>query len=331
MLTVSIVVPAYNAASTLRKTVGDIQAQTWRDFELIIVDDGSEDDTPSMADEIAASDPRVRVIHQQNRGLSIARNIGTQAAKGSHVLYLDSDDRIEPCCLEYLVRGLDESRADISCGLVDRVREDYELSGAAAPFGFEVFDQKEAMSEMITGRKLMVGTWCRLVPRAWLLEQPFLDNKYYEDLRNTYRVNLMAGKIALVNCVLYHYVMRGGSITGRRQTTRKQCLDYYEAVNLCVDGTLAAYPELEGDAAVLKMRDYMSLCLSIHRCAERDARLDEIEREILAWMRNNWRCAARNAKAPRNVRLRSLLFGVSPWLYEKLYYIGIRVKGKAIS
>ena len=331
MFTVSIVVPAYNAASTLKKTIGDIQAQTYRDYELIIVDDGSTDDTPSISDEIMALDARVRVIHQENHGMSIARNIGTLAAKGSHVIYFDSDDRIEPCCLAYLVKALRESGADIACGLVDRVREDYELNGATAAFEYEVFDQNDAMSEMLTGRKLMVGTWCRLVPRAWMLEQPFLENKYYEDLSNTYRVNLMAEKVALVNCVLYHYVMRGGSITGRRQTTRKQCLDYYEAVNLCVDGTLAVYPELERDAAVLKMRDFMSLYLSIHRCTERDVQLDEIERRICEWMKKNWQHASSNAKAPRNVRLRSLLFGLSPWLYEKLYYIGIRVKGKAIS
>lgn len=331
MFFVSIVVPAYNASSTIKKTVGDILDQTYRDFELIIVDDGSVDNTPAIADDIAAMDARVRVIHQDNRGMSIARNVGTMAARGSHVLYLDSDDRIEPYCLEYLVRGLNESHADIACGLVDRVRENYEPSGVTAPFGYEVFDQRDALSEMLTGRKLMIGTWCRLVPRQWMLEQPFLDGKYYEDLSNTYRVNLMAGKIALVTCVLYHYVMRGGSITGRKHTTKKQCQDYYEAVNMCVDGTLSVYPELEGDAAVLKMRDYMSLYLSIHRCEERDPRLGEIEREILGWMRRNWQKAACNTRAPRDVRLRSLLFGISPRLYERLYYVGIRMKGKAIS
>ena len=77
-------------------------------------------------------------------------------------------------------------------------------------------------------------------------------------------------------------------------------------------------------------RDYMSLWLHIRRCPDRGNELDRIEHIVLAWLKKNWKIAASNKKAPRNVRLRLVLFGICPWLYEKLYYIGIKFTGKKI-
>lgn len=304
--------------------------QSYKDFELIIVDDGSADMTAEISERIAGSDDRVRVLHQVNGGQSNARNNGTRAGRAPYVTYVDSDDRIEPCSLEYLMRALKESHADIACGRIDRVREDFELSGEAHAFSWEGFDRVAALSEMLTGRKLTVGPCCRLVPREWMLTNPFLEGKYYEDLSNTYKLNLKANKTAFVNAPLYHYVMRSGSITGRRHTTARQCMDYYESIGLCSRGVLERYPELRDDAAVLMARDYMSLYLSIRRCPERGRELQQIQDEVKLWMKKNWTTAFRNGKAPGNVRLRAMLFGLSPVLYEKAYYAGIHITGKRI-
>ena len=326
---VSIIIPAYNAQETLETTMGDVLAQTYNDFEAILVDDGSIDGTPALCDSF--KDPRIRVIHQPNGGPSNARNNGNQAAKGEYILYIDSDDRVEPFCLEYLVNALKTTGADIACGGVDRVRDDYQLSKQTAEAAIEVMDTKEALGEMLTERKLHIGTWCRLVPRQWLIEEPFLDGKIYEDLSSTYRLNLKAAKIAVVENILYHYVMRGGSITGRKKTTVQQCLDYYEAVNLCAAGSLKAFPDLKDDAAVMMARDYISLYLHIDRCQEKDARLDKVKKQVLAWMKKNWLTAAKNEKPKKSVRMRIFLFGISPWLYKKLYYVGINFTGKKVS
>ena len=155
--------------------------------------------------------------------------------------------------------------------------------------------------------------------------------KFYEDLSNTYKVNLLAKKIAFVNIPLYHYVMRGGSTTGKKRTTPRQCLDYEEAIRLCSNEVLQIYPDLENDVAVHAARDYMSLYLCIERCPERDGRLEEMKKLLLVWMKNNWKKAFGNPKAPKSVRLRVLLFAVSPKLYKTIYYIGIKFKGKKIA
>jgi glycosyltransferase involved in cell wall biosynthesis len=325
---VSVIVPAYNAEATLLTTVNDILSQTYRDFELVIVDDGSKDRTPEICDSL--TDSRVRVLHQKNGGLSNARNEGTKFAEGNFVLYVDSDDRVEPYCLEFLVKALESTGADMACGGVDRVREDYQLKPHKAEPTIEALGTEEAIGEMLTERKVHIGTWSRLIPREWVLEEPFLEGKYYEDLSSTYRVNLKARKIAVVHEVLYHYVMRPGSITSRKTTSVKQCADYYEAVNLCARGCVKAFPKLKRDAAVLIGRDYMSLWLHIRRCPDRGNELDRIEHKVLAWLKKNWKIAASNNKAPGNVRLRLILFGISPWLYEKSYYVGIKFTGKKI-
>ena len=328
---VSVVVPAYNAEDTVEKTIQDILLQSFRGFEIILVDDGSKDNTPAICDKLATTDSRINVIHQQNGGLSNARNNGTRVASGEYVTYIDSDDRIEPVYLEYLVRAIKEESANIACGRIDRVKEDYEMTEETGEYSVETFDTKDTLSEMLTGKKLTVGACCRLVPREWQLQHPFLDGTYYEDLSNTYKINMLTKKTVFVDSVLYHYVMRGGSITGRKVTSVKQCIDYNNAINACHDTVLNTYPDLENDAAVLKARDYMSLYLSIQRCQEKNKELLHMEETIKTWMKHNWAKAANNPKAPKEVRLRVLLFRASPALYEKIYYIGIKAKGKAIS
>ena len=328
---VSVVVPAYNAEDTVEKTIQDILSQSFQDFEVILVDDGSKDNTPAICDKLSMTDSRIKVIHQPNGGLSNARNNGTQAGTGQYVTYIDSDDRIDAKYLEYLVRAITEENADISCGRIDRVKEDYEPVQSSEQYSAEAFNTQETLSEMLTGKKLTVGACCRLVPREWQLQYPFLDGTYYEDLSNTYKINMQSKKTVFVDAVLYHYVMRGGSITGRKITSVKQCTDYNNAINACYDTALKTYPQLDNDAAVLKARDYMSLYLSIQRCQEKNEELLHMEQTIKTWMKRNWRKAANNPKAPKEVRLRVLLFRINPALYEKIYYIGIKAKGKAIS
>ena len=94
-LKLSIIIPVYNVAEWLSETVDSILAQTFRDFELVLVDDGSTDGSGELCDQYAAGDNRIRVIHQKNAGVSVARNVGVAAARGDYIGFTDSDDIIE--------------------------------------------------------------------------------------------------------------------------------------------------------------------------------------------------------------------------------------------
>ena len=101
--TISIIVPVYKTEEYLEKCVDSILAQTFRDFELLLIDDGSPDNCPALCEEAAARDPRIRVIHQKNAGLSAARNTGVEAARGEWIGFVDSDDSIAPEMYETLL------------------------------------------------------------------------------------------------------------------------------------------------------------------------------------------------------------------------------------
>ena len=327
---VSVIVPAYNAAETLKKTIEDILAQTFDDYEIMLVDDGSTDETPALCDEFAAQSSKVRVLHQKNGGLSNARNNGTTASHGEYVTYIDSDDRIDCRYLEYLVRALQKTGAFMAAGQFDRAHEHQERFSQAGPFRVKALSQEEALRAMETGA-LPVGACCKLARRDIYIQNPFLEGKYYEDLSSTYRILLAHETVAMVDIPLYHYVMRGGSITGRKQTSQRQCENYYEAIQNCWSGVLSKYPDLEDDAAILRARDSMSLYLTIRRCPEQSDQLRQISAEAEEWVKKHWRKTCKNRNAPAELRLRLILFGISPTLYRLLYYIGIRVKGKAIN
>ncbi len=328
---VSIVVPAYNAEDTLKNTVEDILSQTFNDFELILVNDGSTDKTEIICREYSDKDNRIVVLSQKNGGLSNARNNGTKIAKGQYITYIDADDRVESYYLEYLIRALKENDVDMVCGRTNRVKEGDSDILKNETYRAEVFNKKEAVCEMLTGKKITVGPCNRLVPRAWYIENPFLEGKKYEDLSNSYKLHLKASSVAFVDANIYHYVMRGGSITGSKIIKSQQCMDYYEAINMCVKGVLKEFPDIIDDVSVLKARDYMSLYLNINRCSEKNEKLRIMESVVLKWIKKYWKYAFKNKKAPINVRLRLLLFRINPLLYRMFYYVGIRIKGKAIA
>ncbi len=124
MCEISIIVPVYKVEKYLKKCVDSILAQTFSDFELILVDDGSPDNSGRICDDYAKKDARVRVVHKQNGGLSSARNAGIEVAKGKYLGFVDSDDYIAEDMYELLYKAIIKEEADLSiCGIYDVYEE----------------------------------------------------------------------------------------------------------------------------------------------------------------------------------------------------------------
>lgn len=113
---VSLIIPAYNAEKTLRRTLESARGQTWKNMEIILVDDGSKDDTPRIARETAEEEPRLRVITQECRGVAQARNRGLEAARGQYIRFMDADDTMPPESTELLVRKMEADGSDLVIG-----------------------------------------------------------------------------------------------------------------------------------------------------------------------------------------------------------------------
>ena len=110
---VSIVVPVYNAAKSIRRCAESVLQQEYKDFELILVDDGSKDDSPAILDALAAKDERVKVIHQENAGASAARNHGIEAASGKYLQFMDADDWLSSDATKLMVRTAEDNQCDM--------------------------------------------------------------------------------------------------------------------------------------------------------------------------------------------------------------------------
>ena len=117
---VSVIIPAFNVSAYLEDAVGTVQRQSYQNLEIVIVNDGSTDDSGAIADRIARKDRRIRVIHKQNGGLGAARNTGLAATSGEYVTFVDSDDQLTPRAIEVLVESLERTGSEFAIGSVER-------------------------------------------------------------------------------------------------------------------------------------------------------------------------------------------------------------------
>lgn len=219
----SIIVPVYKVESYLRRCIDSVLAQTYSDFELILVDDGSPDRCGTICDEYAAKDSRIHVIHQENTGLSTARNTGLNAATGKYIYFLDSDDAIQPNLLQKTIAYMEDGN-DMVVFCYDAI--DLQGGGKKVSFCsgvFETNDLKERkgfiLSKLLTG---LIGwePWSRVYSRE-IIEQfhiRFEDGEHFaEDLYFCLCYCAHARRIVSIPDSLYYYTIREESIMGRER------------------------------------------------------------------------------------------------------------------
>ena len=225
----SVIVPVYKVEEYLEKCVQSILAQTERDFELILVDDGSPDRCGALCDSLAQTDPRVRVIHQENQGLGGARNTGIREARGDWLLLVDSDDWIEPKILEKAMEAGLREEADLVMFAFRTVDEQGRELGVfredmPKERGIGLQEHKEALLtapcawNKLYRRSFFQGTGLAYPPRVW-----------YEDLRTTPKLMAKAGRMVFLDEVGYNYLQRQGSIMKSANLERnREILDAFD-------------------------------------------------------------------------------------------------------
>ena len=225
----SVIVPVYKVEEYLEKCVQSILAQTERDFELILVDDGSPDRCGALCDSLAQTDSRIRVIHQENQGLGGARNTGIREARGDWLLLVDSDDWIEPKILEKAMEAGLREEADLVMFAFRTVDEQGRELGVfredmPKERGITLQEHKEALLtapcawNKLYRRGFFQGTGLAYPPRVW-----------YEDLRTTPKLMAKAGRMVFLDEVGYNYLQRQGSIMNSANLERnREILDAFD-------------------------------------------------------------------------------------------------------
>lgn len=244
----SIIVPVYNVKDWLGETVNSVLAQTYRDFELILVDDGATDGSGALCDAFRLADSRVRVIHQENGGVSAARNAGLDAATGEFIGWVDSDDIVEKDMFQRMMALAQCHGADIVQCCHDRA---LELNGAERNDAVTVMDGPGFVRRIFSKKQGMytnqVALWSKIYRRELWEGIRFPEGMVYEDEMRTYQVCLKAKKLVETEDILYHYVKRENSIiTGE---TPKKMLDKQKALLDRLEYLPKQLPDLEKDCA----------------------------------------------------------------------------------
>ena len=205
---ISIIIPVYNSERYLEKCVNSVLNQTYKNLEIILVDDGSTDLSPRMCDAFSVQDSRIKVIHQENQRQAAARNTGIEVASGEYIMFVDSDDYIADDMCEYLMDGALSYHADIAiCGSMAVCLDGTINFSKKSDVVVEMTTYEALKSYVETGSGLCAQTPCdKLYKIEDIGEIRLKVGKWYEDLANIYRFVANASKIVYLNEGKYYYV-----------------------------------------------------------------------------------------------------------------------------
>lgn len=243
---VSVIVPIYGVEKYLDICIASIVNQTYRNLEILLIDDGSLDSCPQICESWAAKDSRISVYHKKNGGLSDARNYGLDRAKGEYIYCVDSDDWIETSLIEECLAVLEQNKADIAIFeyyTSDESGTHIHLSSDAEKFPPEGLYNASEIMKYLWEDKLLNFAWSFLAKRdIYSTDIRFPVNALMEDMGTTYKLWSRAKKIFLLQKPLYYYRTRGGSILGKKG--KKLSLDTVAHIRAIDDFARANYPEL---------------------------------------------------------------------------------------
>ncbi len=214
---VSIIVPVYNVSKYLRQCLDSITDQTYQNLEIILVDDGSEDDSGKICDEYADRDPRIFVVHKENEGLSAARNTGLEHMNGAYVSFVDSDDYIDRQFIEILTGAAITHNTQLVIGAYQKFAENQHIKYAtqnsaqdnASP---KKYSSREAVIQMLYGRELPMYSPGKLYDGRLFQTLRFPVGRIFEDVSVAWAVMKQIDNAIFINAPLYFYRQRRGSI-----------------------------------------------------------------------------------------------------------------------
>lgn len=211
MKKVTIICPIYNVEKVLFSCLQSIQAQTYKNFEVLCIDDGSTDSSGTILDAFCRADSRFIPIHQENQGVSVTRNRALAQVNGEYITFIDSDDTVDPHYLEVLVQGIESFDCEISVCGHDIIypqwtfhvgkRKDVRLT------------QEDALKEILADRSIKNYAWGKCFKKECWQGILFPEDEIYEDTSTIYKTFFKAQHIYVSHQQLYHYLIRKGSLT----------------------------------------------------------------------------------------------------------------------
>lgn len=306
---ISIIIPVYNTANYIEECLSSVVKQTYKNIEIIVVDDGSTDNSPAICDQWAQKDSRIKVLHQKNQGLSAARNAGLSIATGQYICFLDSDDYIDFSLSEKVMDCFAKNDVDIVAFGYTRVSGDSSVPVFCA--------LRNVMTPYNVLTLLMSGTmdsyvWANAYRAELFSTIVFPEGRNFEDIGTTYKLILAAKSIFSLDDELYFYRYREDSISNK--ISDKSWLDLYIMRKTRYDDLFDAFPEL----ARLDVKNIAVVALSLvgrsYYC-ELDMKTVEEAREFLKCHKQEVLKLVKSLNI--KMRVRFITYYAFPWLYRQ--------------
>lgn len=244
---ISVIVPIFNVEKYLNRCIESLLNQTYKNIELILVDDGSTDRCGEICDMYAIKDSRVKVIHKKNGGLSDARNVGLNIARGYYISFVDSDDWVHSDYLKLMYEYLVNNNADIcECDIL--ITSNFVTEITDTIITTDLYDTKSALRELIKDTVFHQHVWNKLYKKESINGIKFPIGKINEDEFWTYKVFGNCNRIVKLNKVLYYYFQRNTSIMGSKYNLNR--LDALKAKSLRQSYIQEFFPSLVNIAKV---------------------------------------------------------------------------------
>ena len=309
---ISVIIPVYNVEKYLSACVNSVINQTYKNLEIILVDDGSTDKSGEICDEYALKDERIKVYHKQNGGLSSARNYGLDRKNGDYVFFLDSDDFISLRCLEKLHEVSIEQNADIVSALNKRFTTESDLTlQKTVKKEIVVYSNKQTLENTFKRTENYFVISCAKLYKNRLFDNlRFTEGVIHEDEFICHRLYGKANKFVLLLEELYLYRENPCSITGVKYNIKRP--DYLLALKDRVDYFKENFSELYSDCALFFAYRCIDLYFEVPKIKEK--------KEILKRIKNIYKYAYKSVKGiktPSQKRFKAFL--ISPWIYKKVF------------
>lgn len=230
---VSVIVPVYNIEKYLSTCIESILNQKYSHLEILLIDDGSTDNSGEVCDQYGEKDKRIRVFHKKNGGLSDARNFAIERATGEYLSFIDSDDWVSHEMIQEIMRGVLETDAEIGiCGF-QRVYKNRTINVCTCTSG--VYPSDVAFAKLLRNKEIQDHACTKIFKKSLFEGIKFPVGKIYEDIRTTYKLFLKSKKIYVINKPLYYYRQRISSIA--RDSFNEKKMQYLIAVDELAQNT----------------------------------------------------------------------------------------------
>lgn len=312
---ISIIVPVYNVEKYLKKCVYSILNQSYKNLEVILVNDGSTDNSGKICDELSREDSRINAYHKDNGGLSDARNYGVAKANGEYVGFVDSDDYIDQYMYENLYKAIRKYNTQIAeCGITrvyknNKLRPHYDGEEYSL-----VVDREGYLKEYLENRKVYGAAVCKLLSIDLAKVLKFPDGKVYEDVFYTLELLKKVDKYTLISGNYYYYYIRGNSITTKTFSSRD--MDYIEIIDKIGEYTLNNYTKLKEKLFIRQGFAYLSIFNQIIQL--NDYRQIPEYSILIGKLKNIRSNIIFNKLAPKSLKIAIILLNINEGLYKKV-------------